>query len=205
MTWCRKRMQNLSPQFQSLFTNIRRKEQVRIFFHIQFFTFLACRWFFCEFYFLFHWIQNYHRFFVFERIGEQKKKLVLLRAKILFVYDKFYVVDWSKSLQCGKSFVPGSLPGTAAAHELVVAIRRKCTNEEVLTVLNTLPGQGENEEPNSFNPLKIDVFVQTLLNLGSKSFSHSFAAIGKFHYVFKVISSISYSFVLKLSELFFFV
>lgn len=76
-----------------------------------------------------------------------------------------------------------ALPGTAAAHELVVAIRRKCTPEEVLTVLNTLPGIGEEE---TFNPLKIDVFVQTLLNLGSKSFSHSFAAIGKFHYVFKV-------------------
>ncbi|KZC14827.1 PREDICTED: nuclear cap-binding protein subunit 1 [Dufourea novaeangliae] len=81
-----------------------------------------------------------------------------------------------------------SLPGTAAAHELVVSIRRKCTLEEVLNVLNTLPGPRENEETNNFNPLKIDVFVQTLLNLGSKSFSHSFAAIGKFHYVFKVLA-----------------
>ncbi|KAK0167958.1 hypothetical protein PV327_001806 [Microctonus hyperodae] len=81
-----------------------------------------------------------------------------------------------------------SLPGTAAAHELVVAIRRKCTPEEVLNVLNTLPGQGDGEELSNFNPLKIDVFVQTLLNLGSKSFSHSFAAIGKFHYVFKVLA-----------------
>lgn len=78
------------------------------------------------------------------------------------------------------------LPGTTVAHELVVAIRRKCTPEEALNVLNSLPGPGENEENYSYNPLKIDVFVQTLLNLGSKSFSHSFAAIGKFHYVFKV-------------------
>lgn len=78
------------------------------------------------------------------------------------------------------------MPGTSAAHELVVSIRRKCTPEEVLNVLNTLPGPRENEETNNYNPLKIDVFVQTLLNLGSKSFSHSFAAIVKFHYVFKV-------------------
>lgn len=68
----------------------------------------------------------------------------------------------------------------------MVSIRRKCTPEEVLNVLNTLPGPRENEETNNYNPLKIDVFVQTLLNLGSKSFSHSFAAIVKFHYVFKV-------------------
>ncbi|XP_034940249.1 nuclear cap-binding protein subunit 1 [Chelonus insularis] len=80
-----------------------------------------------------------------------------------------------------------SLPGTTAAHELVVSIRRKCTTEEVLKVLNTLPGQGEGEELNS-NALKIDVFVQTLLNLGSKSFSHSFAAISKFYDVFKVLA-----------------
>lgn len=81
-----------------------------------------------------------------------------------------------------------SLPGTSIAHELVMAIRRKCTPEEALNVLNNLPGPGENEENISFNPLKIDVFVQTLFNLGSKSYSHSFAAISKFHYVFKVLA-----------------
>lgn len=70
----------------------------------------------------------------------------------------------------------------------MVSIRQKCTPEEVLGVLKDLPNpRSEEETDNSrFNPLKIDVFVQTLLNLGSKSFSHSFAAISKFHYVFKV-------------------
>lgn len=81
------------------------------------------------------------------------------------------------------------MPGTTIAHQLVVSIRQKCTPEQVLEILKEVPHPGEldNEMIDSqFNPLKIDVFVQTLLNLGSKSFSHSFAAIAKFHAVFKV-------------------
>ncbi|CAG9772575.1 unnamed protein product [Ceutorhynchus assimilis] len=82
-----------------------------------------------------------------------------------------------------------NLPGTAAALQLVVTIRQKCTPEEVLAVLKDLPNPRSDEEGDGrFNPLKIDVFVQTLLNLGSKSFSHSFAAISKFHYVFKILA-----------------
>ncbi|XP_028162268.1 nuclear cap-binding protein subunit 1-like [Ostrinia furnacalis] len=84
-----------------------------------------------------------------------------------------------------------ALPGTEAAHQLVVNVRNKCTPEEALNVLRDLPNPlREGEQPAAaqaapHNPLKIDVFVQTLLNLGSKSISHSFAAISKFHYVFK--------------------
>lgn len=80
------------------------------------------------------------------------------------------------------------MPGAEIAHQLVVAIRQKCTPDDVLNILNDLPSpENDNEMVEStFNPLKIDVFAQTLLNLGSKSFSHSFAAIAKFHEVFKV-------------------
>ncbi|OWR49725.1 nuclear cap-binding protein subunit 1 [Danaus plexippus] len=85
-----------------------------------------------------------------------------------------------------------SLPGTEAAHQLVVCVRNKCTPEEALNVLRELPNplrEGEaNAAHTAYNPLKIDVFVQTLLNLGSKSISHSFAAISKFHYVFKILA-----------------
>lgn len=85
-----------------------------------------------------------------------------------------------------------SLPGTATAHKLVVAIRQKCTPEEILNEMKDLanPRDIENDMSEStFNPLKIDVFTQTLLNLGSKSFSHTFAAISKFHYVFKQLAA----------------
>lgn len=89
------------------------------------------------------------------------------------------------------NFFSASLPGTATAHKLVVAIRQKCTAEEVLRELEDLPNPRENEMDtgdSSFNPLKIEVFVQTLLNLASKSFSHAFAAISKFHHVFKALA-----------------
>ena len=40
----------------------------------------------------------------------------------------------------------------------------------------------------SHNPLAIEVFVQSLMHLGSKSFTHTFAGLAKFHSVFKVIN-----------------
>lgn len=95
-------------------------------------------------------------------------------------------VTFIKTLNCFA--LSASLPGRATAHQLVSAIRQKCSTEEVLSILSELPNtENENDMVEmTYNPLKIDVFVQTLLNLGSKSFSHSFAAIAKFHHVFKV-------------------
>ncbi|XP_030246096.1 nuclear cap-binding protein subunit 1-like [Drosophila navojoa] len=84
-----------------------------------------------------------------------------------------------------------NLPGITVALQLVSAIRQKCTPEEVVNILKEIPNtgySGEEMSDGSFNALKIDVFVQTLLNLGSKSFSHSFAAISKFHSVFRALA-----------------
>ncbi|XP_059175429.1 nuclear cap-binding protein subunit 1-A-like [Physella acuta] len=78
----------------------------------------------------------------------------------------------------------GSLPGTMHAHKLISLIKNKCTPEEAAMMLKDLPNvypNGQENENKNFNPLKIDVFFSTLLHLGSKSISHSFAALSKFH------------------------
>ncbi|NP_001411970.1 nuclear cap-binding protein subunit 1 isoform 3 [Mus musculus] len=49
-------------------------------------------------------------------------------------------------------------------------------------------GDESSNEGFRFNPLKIEVFVQTLLHLAAKSFSHSFSALAKFHEVFKTLA-----------------
>ncbi|KAK8753082.1 hypothetical protein OTU49_002403 [Cherax quadricarinatus] len=79
------------------------------------------------------------------------------------------------------------IPGADAAHQLENVIRAKGTGNEVLQVLNELPNPlRENDETDPpYNPLQIQVFVQTLLHLGSKSFSHAFAGISKFLKVFE--------------------
>lgn len=74
---------------------------------------------------------------------------------------------------------------------MLAKIRAKATADDLLEILKEplLLENGEIMEPADIclsNPIKIDAFVQTLLFVASKSFSHAFAAITKFITVFKV-------------------
>ncbi|KAG8130327.1 hypothetical protein E2320_017106 [Naja naja] len=82
-----------------------------------------------------------------------------------------------------------SLPGYNVALCLNIAIKNKVSNDEIFTILKDVPNpnQDNDDEGFSFNPLKIDVFVQALLHLASKSFSHSFSALGKFREILKTL------------------
>lgn len=82
-----------------------------------------------------------------------------------------------------------SMPGTMVAHQLIASIKSKCTPEEAMVLLKDLPNPLSDEESDpTYHPLRIDVFVSTLLHLGNKSFSHSFAAIAKFHHLLKLLA-----------------
>ncbi|KAM5300225.1 nuclear cap-binding protein subunit 1 isoform 2-T2 [Ctenodactylus gundi] len=84
-----------------------------------------------------------------------------------------------------------SLPGHSVALCLAVAFKSKATNDEIFSILKDVPNPNQDDDDDegfSFNPLKIEVFVQTLLHLASKSFSHSFSALAKFHEIFKTLA-----------------
>ncbi|KAL7988539.1 hypothetical protein Chor_007458 [Crotalus horridus] len=83
-----------------------------------------------------------------------------------------------------------SLPGYNIALSLNVAIKNKASNDEIFTILKDVPNpnQDNDDEGFSFNPLKIEVFLQALLHLASKSFSHSFSALGKFREILKTLA-----------------
>ncbi|NWR76829.1 NCBP1 protein, partial [Centropus unirufus] len=84
-----------------------------------------------------------------------------------------------------------SLPGYTVALCLTIAIKNKASNDEIFTILKDVPNPNQDDDDDegyTFNPLKIEVFVQTLLHLAAKSFSHSFSALAKFHEVFKTLA-----------------
>jgi len=73
------------------------------------------------------------------------------------------------------------------AAKVEAAIKQKATQDDIGEILRQIPN--ENADAQSPNPLMINIFVQVLLKLGSKSFSHSFAAIAKFHPLLKAMSA----------------
>uniref|UniRef100_A0A8C5FJW1 MIF4G domain-containing protein n=2 Tax=Gadus morhua TaxID=8049 RepID=A0A8C5FJW1_GADMO len=84
-----------------------------------------------------------------------------------------------------------SLPGYQTSVTVGNAIKNRASNEEILAILKDMPKPNQEEdddEGESFNPLKTEVFLQTLLHLAAKSFSHSFSALAKFHEILKVLT-----------------
>merc|ERR1711953_381391 len=66
----------------------------------------------------------------------------------------------------------------SASTAMIASIKAKCSPEELLEQMREVEGDA----------MRVEVFTQSLLFLGHKSFSHSFAAIAKFHPVFKSLA-----------------
>ena len=69
-------------------------------------------------------------------------------------------------------------PGHSASQGVIASIKNKCSPGELVEQLREVESDS----------MRVDVFTQSLLYLGHKSFSHSFAAIAKFHPVFKSLA-----------------
>jgi len=69
-------------------------------------------------------------------------------------------------------------PGHSASAAVIAAIKNKCSPGELLEQMREIESES----------MRVDVFTQSLMFLGHKSFSHSFAAIAKFHPVFKSLA-----------------
>ncbi|XP_025412908.1 nuclear cap-binding protein subunit 1-like [Sipha flava] len=85
-----------------------------------------------------------------------------------------------------------NLPGQFLSNTLLTKIRSKSPPEEIIEILKEplMLKNGELIEPADIshsNLIKIDSFVQTILFIASKSFSHAFSAITKFIKVFKFL------------------
>ncbi|XP_016976330.2 nuclear cap-binding protein subunit 1 [Drosophila rhopaloa] len=75
-------------------------------------------------------------------------------------------------------FVDELLPGAMLSKNLLEAMRSKqCCSEMIISLISGSTDIGL--------LLKINVFTQNCLHLGSKSFSHTFAILAKYHSVFK--------------------
>jgi nuclear cap-binding protein subunit 1 len=88
-----------------------------------------------------------------------------------------------------ESEAAADLEGTSVANKLLELFRERAIPEDVFQVLRDIPDKYNeaDDEYETFNPLKIEVFTSTLLYFGSKSFSHAFAALAKYHTIFKIL------------------
>ena len=74
-----------------------------------------------------------------------------------------------------------------ASQKIIEAIKSKSSDDELIVMLSTI--EDDYIKDSALLSLKrLDIFLQSVLFLAQKSFSHSFSALSKFHKVFKWIA-----------------
>lgn len=80
-------------------------------------------------------------------------------------------------------------PAVSCSRKLERAIRSRASQDEIFEILSEVPKPsssfGDNDDDSDYNPNALDVFVQTLMFIASKTFSHSFSALHKYHMMLK--------------------
>nr|CAB3264226.1 nuclear cap-binding protein subunit 1-A-like [Phallusia mammillata] len=73
-----------------------------------------------------------------------------------------------------------------SSQKIIAAIKNKCQDDELIVMLEEMFPQGPEQVHNG---KRLELFLQSLLFLAQKSFSHSFSALFKFHKVLKWAAS----------------
>lgn len=121
-------------------------------------------------------------------------------------YHQFLVEIIPEGLHCLLPVVPapnyrfateqGEIPGADVAEQLLEAVRAKKDMDDLQAILNTVPANATGQEDlnqdvhmidHTFPLLRLEVLMHVVLKVGSKSFSHSFSAVTKFHKLLKNI------------------
>lgn len=88
------------------------------------------------------------------------------------------------------------IPGADIAKQFLEAVRAKKDIDDLQTILNSVPANAIGQEnftleaqlvDQTFPQLRLEVLMHVVLKVGSKSFSHSFSALTKFHKLLKNI------------------
>ena len=70
------------------------------------------------------------------------------------------------------------------AEKIIAAIKAKSSDDELIVMLSSIQFEDAIDN-NACNLRRLDIFLQSVLFLAQKSFSHSFSALSKFHRVLK--------------------
>ncbi|CAF3672291.1 unnamed protein product [Rotaria sordida] len=127
---------------------------------------------------------------------------------IEFVPEQFYKLVPNKPSPIFKfEEIDPPIFGSEYAQLLTKKIKERAAAEDILRTLNTVPNPTKddtsatttatssssssiiNQTTNdlTYNMVQIDLFVSSLLWIGSKSFTHSFASLAKYHQLFKIL------------------
>lgn len=81
--------------------------------------------------------------------------------------------------------------GCTESYRLIDAFKSKSNAEEIINVLKEFfvtKDDDRMDDETNVEELRLEIFILTILYMGSKSFSHSFSALAKFHAVFKYLA-----------------
>jgi nuclear cap-binding protein subunit 1 len=122
-----------------------------------------------------------------------------------FVPEQFYKLVPNKPSPVFKfEDIDPPIFGSEYAHLLTKKLKERSAAEDILHIISTVPNPSKDDTTIvgsssstttvnasatdlTYHILQIDLFVSSLLWMGSKSFTHSFSALAKYHHLFKIL------------------